>query len=151
VDWTRVLQSGIGALGGVLAARAQARSYVPTGTAAGAIPPWLIGAGGALGGLLGGGESSGGVIVPSTPGIFAGGPGDLLRTSYSNFFRQGSSARLTARRLLPVSNPTNGTVHYWRHVGTPVLFSGDLSHRKRLGKIARKLGGGPRARCKSGR
>ena len=43
-------------------------------------------------------------------------------------------------------NPQTGRLHAWRHVGSPVLYSGDVAHCRRvtklLGKASRKLGRG---------
>jgi hypothetical protein len=150
-DWGAVIGGALSGLGNVLAARTIAKNqpapYQAMGFA-GALPaaigraaPYILGAGGAMLPDLLGGLAPSGVEVSATPGVFAGGPLDAFRTS---FYTAGQT-RYNARRLIPVQAP-NGTLHFWRHVGTPVVFSGDLALRKRLTKVGRRLGAGACAR-----
>lgn len=44
------------------------------------------------------------------------------------------------QQLVMQQNPDTGRMHFWRHVGQPILYSGDVSHCKRVAKILRKSG-----------
>ena len=73
-----------------------------------------------------------------------------------DMFEPGRSSQ-RARRLLMANNPTTGNPTFWRHVGSPVLFSGDLALNKRIQKIApaggagaaRPFGSGGGKRCRT--
>lgn len=141
-SWLDVLNTGIGALGNVIASRQRtsSSSFVPMLPSLPSLGG-IVASGGLLGSLLPGGPPSG-VMTSSTPGVFAGGPLDAFRP---DFYRAGAQS-YRARKLIPVQSPS-GELSYWRHVGRPVAFSGDQGHCRRLAKVARKLGGG--ARCGS--
>lgn len=122
VDWGGIIGGIGGAIGGILADRRRARQPLTAmpfvggavGPILGRAAPWLVGGG--LGSMLPdifGGDA--GVITPSTPGVFAGGPLDVFRPDF--FVSARSSIR--ARRLIPVSNPVTGNIHYWGHLGQP--------------------------------
>jgi hypothetical protein len=44
-----------------------------------------------------------------------------------------------ALRMIEARSPTTGKMHYWKHMGTPILFSGDLANCKRVGKVQARL------------
>ena len=52
-----------------------------------------------------------------------------------DFFRTSPIARATARPWVAVPKPGGGETFY-RHVGQPLLFSGDLATSQRVGKLA---------------
>ncbi len=84
-----------------------------------------------LGGLLGGAQR--------LLGMGNGGAGQC-----GPLFREGR-VRSVPLREISQRDPVTGTMHVWRHMGRPVLYSGDLATCKRVGRIAR------RARITSGR
>lgn len=47
---------------------------------------------------------------------------------------------VTANREIVARNPVTGRMAVWRHMGRPVLYSGDLATCKRVGKIAGRVG-----------
>ncbi len=80
---------------------------------------------------------------PNTPIDYGGGGG-------CGFFvapRAGPHARAVS--LMMQVNPDTGKLHYWRHVGTPILYSGDVSHCKTVNRILNRARRGGRARRKS--
>jgi len=50
-------------------------------------------------------------------------------------------AQATARavRMIEARSPTTGKMHYWKHMGVPILFSGDLANCRRVGKVQARL------------
>jgi len=79
------------------------------------------------------------------PGPYTSGPpyADLPAYSGGNgacptMFRP---AQATARavRMIEARSPTTGKMHYWKHMGTPILFSGDLANCKRVGRVQARL------------
>ena len=80
---------------------------------------------GVIPGFLGG---LGGGLIPQIPGLF-GAPDP------SSFFRTGVPMARPISELSQV-NPVTGRTHVWKHMGRPVLFSGDLATCKRVRKIA---------------
>lgn len=99
----------------------------------GGAPIQQAGLGGAvLGGIIGGLGTealglfgSGGSNLPSLPGVA---PGGIFRVTQPG---------LRARALFHITNPSTGNEVWYRNVGRPILFSGDLRTCKRVGKIAR--------------
>lgn len=67
-----------------------------------------------------------------------------LTERQDKFWNLGSAltGRVSPERLLSAVNPATGTRTYWRHVGQPVLFSGDLGHCRRIAKVVSKAGRG---------
>ena len=47
-----------------------------------------------------------------------------------------TQSTIRARHLVQVQNPQTGTTHWYRNVGRPILFSGDLRAAKRVRKVA---------------
>ncbi len=100
------------------------------GAAAGPAVRQLLGgaAGGAAAGLLGeifGGEGGGAAAMPALP------MGGVL-------FRQ-TPTRVTPQRTIMVPNPMNPSkLEVWKHMGSPVLFSGDFACARRVDKVARR-------------
>ncbi len=94
-----------------------------------------------LGGVLGGlgtealglfGGGGGG--LPALPGVA---PGGIFRVTQPG---------LRARSLFHITNPSTGREVWYRNVGQPILFSGDLRTCKRVRKIARLAARGQRKR-----
>lgn len=94
-----------------------------------------------LGGILGGlgtealglfGGGGGG--VPALPGVAPGG------------IFQVTQPGLRARPLFHITNPSTGREVWYRNVGQPILWSGDLRTHKRVHKIARLASRGMRKR-----
>lgn len=57
--------------------------------------------------------------------------------------------RVTPTPTIMERNPQSGRLHVWKHMGTPVLFSGDLAACKRVTKVAsRARRARPRARSR---
>ena len=84
--------------------------------------------GGALGGLATealGFFGGGGGGVPALPGVA---PGGIFRVTQPG---------LRARSLFHITNPSTGREVWYRNVGQPILFSGDLRTCKRVRKVAR--------------
>jgi len=52
-------------------------------------------------------------------------------------FTQGPTTVRAARTVI-VQNPASGKLHWYRNMGRPVLWSGDIATCKRVDKIARK-------------
>lgn len=44
-----------------------------------------------------------------------------------------------AQRYIEAKSPTTGKMHYWKHMGTPILFSGDIANCRRVGKVQARL------------
>lgn len=97
-------------------------------------------------GLLGSGFASG---IGSALGSFfgsGGGEGAVATVQALRDMRTGvapggvyrvQGARLVARRLIRVTNPSTGNDTYYRNVGQPILFRGDLRVCKTVEKVAR--------------
>jgi hypothetical protein len=131
-------------------------------TAAGFMPGPLPSAGAAavMGQLLPEGfqmpQGFGGFVESITaPGTIGGGimseVGERLVGAVAgrpSMFRYGGQ-RARAMTLLEAPHPETGQMHYWRHVGRPILFSGDVATAKRVRRISTKLSSqmGTRRRC----
>lgn len=102
-----------------------------------------LGAGGAavLGGL---GGLATGLGLPSLGGLTDMLPGGLEEGGTGLFgpdlFRAVSAG--ARQRMIDAPHPTTGERVYWRPVGKPILFSGDVSLLKRVRKVSRKLNAG---------
>lgn len=92
------------------------------GGALGRLLPGIAG-GLAAGGLFGG-LFEGGVDLPTAPGVAPGGVFQVVGPT------------LRARSLFHITNPSTGREVWYRNVGQPVLFSGDLRTVKRVRRIA---------------
>lgn len=83
-------------------------------------------------GILGGLGSSAlglfdsGPSLPALPGVAPGG------------IFQATPARLRARPLFHITNPSTGREVWYRNIGQPILWSGDLRSCKRVDRIARR-------------
>lgn len=62
----------------------------------------------------------------------------------SLFVQPQMAPRPRAQQLVMQQNPVTGRMHFWRHVGHPILYSGDVSHcrtvNRILGRASRKAG-----------
>lgn len=96
--------------------------------------------------------SPAGYAVPAVGGEGFGFGAELLERGQAllggqpTMFRAGAP---TARAvtMLEGRNPVTGKMHYWRHMGRPILFSGDLANCRRVGRVRTKLNRGrPRKR-----
>lgn len=90
-----------------------------------------------------GGQQAG--MFPLIPGIgqqiqqFLQGPQTgALAVSPGRFFQPTMRSVVPIRDLTDV-NPATGKTHFWRHMGTPVLFSGDLATVRRVSRIASRV------------
>jgi hypothetical protein len=81
-----------------------------------------------LGGAALGGAAVGGAIS-------AFGDSDVALPFGGNVFRR-TAAGIRARSLVEVVNPMTGRKTWYRNVGRPILFSGDLRSCKRVQKVA---------------
>lgn len=75
-------------------------------------------------------------LFPLLPGLqqFFGG-GDQVAAG--TFFRPGMTVARPVPLILQV-NPATGRPTFWRHVGVPILFSGDLTACNRVARIAKR-------------
>lgn len=71
-------------------------------------------------------------LAPQQQQLINGGGG-----ACPGFFAPGA---MTSRPVSEISvmNPATGRTHVWKHMGRPILFSGDVATCKRVGKIARR-------------
>lgn len=101
-------------------------------------------------GLLGipAGYASGAMTLPAQPSSPLGDLGSMLGLSSAagascSLFKAPSTGNVRAQSLVMQVNPINGRLHFWRHVGSPVEFSGDRGIVKRY---LRRHGGRRRPR-----
>ncbi len=102
------------------------------GGAIGRLLPGIVGGaagGGLLDFFLGGGDD-----MPELPGVP---PGGIFRVV-------GPTVR--ARHLVRVTNPVTGRDVWYRNVGRPILFAGDIRTCRRVEKVARLARRGSRKR-----
>lgn len=111
--WSVIGQVGLGALGGLLTD--VFGSETPSG---GGVTIPMPGSGGSPLSL------PGGAPVP-------GGNGNGMMASCP-------PARPTMASLVPVTNPCTGRLTFYRNVGRPILFSGDMATCKRVKKVGRR-------------
>jgi len=99
------------------------------------------------------GAAGGGALAAAIASMFGlpGGVGDILPGGLEesgtglfglDLFRPTAAGQ--RQRMLDATNPATGERQYWRPVGKPVLFAGDVALNRRIQKIARKVGGGSR-------
>jgi hypothetical protein len=81
--------------------------------------------GGVIGSFLAPSAGGGGASLPTLPGVAPGGIFQVTRPG------------LRARSLFHITNPSTGREVWYRNVGQPILFSGDLRTCKRVKKVAR--------------
>ncbi len=84
-----------------------------------------------------------GSSTPSDPFGLGGTPlGSML--GYANpaaagcsslFVQPTANPRPRPQQLVMQPNPATGRMHFWRHVGSPILYSGDVSHCKTVERI----------------
>lgn len=106
-----------------------------------------LGSLGGLGGLLGGGGMIAGA-AGLLPNLLPGGleeVGSGTGLFGLDMFEPTKSGQ-RARKVLRATNPSTGNDTYWRHVGAPMLFRGDLRVAKLVNKVAQRAARG-RARC----
>jgi hypothetical protein len=67
--------------------------------------------------------------------------GERVRGAVSGCPTMFAATPATVRPLgtLEAVNPATGKMHYWKHMGRPILFSGDLAHCRRVGKVHARL------------
>ncbi len=109
----------------------------PIQTQAGVGLPGLAGLAGLAAGFLpeiAGFFGRGEVALPEAPGLA---PGGIFRVV---------GPRLRARSMFRITNPSTGSDVWYRNVGQPILFSGDLRVCKRVEKVARLARRGSRKR-----
>lgn len=106
----------LGSGGSVVGAPYQTVPYTPAAAPGTGLIP---GIGQALGGyLMGGGSGTGGGIV-NVPQVF-----------------QQNPTGMRAKSFFATPNPVTGNLTWYRNVGRPILFSGDLTACKRVNKVA---------------
>ena len=104
---------------------------LPVSALPGGAPVMQAGFGDVFGGLLGQAFGGGGALTP-------------MGAACPQLFTQAPQT-LRAVRSFHITNPSTGKEVFFRNVGQPILFSGDLTVCKRVEKVAR------RARRASGR
>lgn len=84
-----------------------------------------------------------GSVLRQIPGVLGGAAlgmqysgGQSLDLPYGGTIFRQTSAGLRARSLVEVVNPITGKKSWYRNVGRPILFSGDLRSCRRVRKIA---------------
>ncbi len=92
-------------------------------------------------------------LTGALPSVLGGVLGGLLGEGAESLFEGGGScpqlfgqARQTARarQLVMAMNPVTGNPTFFRHVGRPILFSGDLATCRRVNKVAARARRGRR-------
>jgi len=63
--------------------------------------------------------------------------GGLVR-GQTTFFVQ-SPPGLRPQKDITQQNPVTGKIEFWRHMGRPVLFTGDLATVRRVSRVASRL------------
>ncbi|GAI89212.1 unnamed protein product [marine sediment metagenome] len=98
---------------------------------------------GGAGGTNGG---NGGAVAMQMPGQYGaqcrGGGTALIQAPQA--FTEGAPG-LRARSTFIVQNPMTGNLNWYRNMGKPVLFSGDLAAEKRVSRVRRRVGAGRRS------
>jgi len=79
-----------------------------------------------------------GLAQPAVQAVQALRGGALTAASPGRFFQPTTRSVVPIRDLTDV-NPATGKTHFWRHMGTPVLFSGDLATVRRVSRIASRV------------
>ncbi len=87
-----------------------------------------------------------GQVLRQIPGVLGGavlgygagqeGGGQSLALPYGGMMFRPTTAGIRARSLVEVTNPISGKKSWYRNVGRPILFSGDLRACRRVRKIA---------------
>lgn len=97
--------------------------------------PLASGAAGVIGGLLGTGLQE----DPNGQSMIGRGIDYLQgQSGCAKFVSSPATTRSRPISLISDVNPSTGRMHWWRHVGQPVLFSGDVSHCRRVNKLLGK-------------
>lgn len=158
IDWTNVisqgLQAGIGYVNNQMQlkqakkmAKAQASGgggyYNPgiMGFSGAPLPTYSVGqVGPAVGAGVGvlGGIMSGLGLDPTNPQSYLGQAVDQVQGQSCQKFRVAAAQKAVPISLISDVNPYTGRMHWWRHVGQPILFSGDVSHCRRVNKLLGK-------------
>lgn len=82
--------------------------------------------------------------VPTGPaGLPMAGAGGL---SPAGMFTSGYTSARPIREIQQV-NPVTGKIHVWRHMGNPVLYSGDLATCRRVDRVAKRVAKARRRRA----
>ena len=97
------------------------------------------GAIGTLGGIFGGPARA----LPSPVDMFGGGTpvpqeAPMAPMDFGGGLFQPTQLSARPLPLIMASNPVTGRITFWKHVGRPILFSGDLATCKRVNRIARR-------------
>lgn len=100
-----------------------------------AVPGWGTAAAGV--GVLGGALGELG-LDPNNPQSYLGQAVDAIQGQSCQKFKLAQSQRAVPISLISDVNPSTGRTHWWRHVGQPILFSGDVSHCRRVNKLLSK-------------
>ena len=86
-----------------------------------------------------------GMDVITSPGTYGGGVfGEIAErvtgaiAGRPTMFSYGQT-RARPLQMLEAVHPETGKVHYWRHMGRPILFSGDMAVCRRVGKVHSRL------------
>lgn len=78
----------------------------------------------------------GGAPVPGVPGFDPTIPAQMEANPLLGAFFQPTMAGLRARRGIEVRNPLTGRIAFFRNMGRPMLFSGDLAACRRVSRVA---------------
>lgn len=77
--------------------------------------------------------TAGGGLLPELYERFSG-----LIGGQTTMFRYGD-ARVTPVREIQATNPKTGKIEVWKHMGRPLLYTGDLAACRRVSKISRRV------------
>lgn len=141
-DWLGDAVGGLArAVGDYAIQKKSARSMRRSDTGGGGYRPMMsyapgaaVGIAGTIGGLLGytpdGGQSLLGQGIDYLQGQSSG--------ACQKFVSSPATTKSRPLSLISDVNPSTGRMHWWRHVGQPILFSGDVSHCRRVNKLLGK-------------
>lgn len=77
-------------------------------------------------------------LDPTNPQSYLGQAVDQVQGQSCQKFRVAAAQKAVPISLISDVNPYTGRMHWWRHVGQPILFSGDVSHCRRVNKLLGK-------------
>jgi hypothetical protein len=159
-DWTAFATNAANIAGQILAQKQQLKMLKAMNRGGAMLSPAALGFSGgvpatvpaavpALGAGVGGLTAS--LTLPSVGGIADMLPGGLEEIGSGtgvfgpDLFEPAKRGQ-RARRFIRAVNPSTGNETYWRHVGAPLLFRGDLGVCKLVNRVAARAARGVRAR-----
>ena len=155
--WRRMNMGLLGDIGGAIGGAIGDIGGAVTGTIGEVIEGVGTGVAGGIGSAVATGISGqpvsqpqvlpGGAVIQATPAFFEGDAFSFgedfsqamgLDQANPGVFYKPTRAGASAKNLILQRNPVTGNPGFWKYMGRPVLFSGDLSTCKRVDKLARR-------------